>query len=254
MNIVVCVKHAVDESELRADAGGKPQLQGAQAKMSTFDRNAVEEAVKIKEARTGTVTVVGLGSGDWKKSIKEALAMGCDKAVAVNSAEQQLDTLATSYYLSQAIKHVGRVDLVILSEGASDTYNGLVGPMIAEWLKLPFMGFVRKLEIREGAVKAEIALEGHEELAEAALPAVASVVSEINSPRYPTLIQIMQASKKPMEEVTLESLKGPDAPQGRVRVMDIKVQSMNRKKVIFEGTPEESVRKLIEALQKEGMA
>jgi electron transfer flavoprotein beta subunit len=126
--------------------------------------------------------------------------------------------------------------------------------MIAEWLKLPFMGFVRKLEIREGAVKAEIALEGHEEAAEAFLPAVASVVSEINSPRYPTLLQIMQASKKPMEEVTLESLKGPDEPQGRVRVMDIKVQSMNRKKVIFEGTPEESVRKLIEALQKEGMA
>ncbi|MDA4114049.1 MAG: electron transfer flavoprotein subunit beta/FixA family protein [Thaumarchaeota archaeon] len=253
MNLVVCVKHAVDESELRADAAGKPQLLGAQAKMSTFDRNAVEEAVRIKEAKTGTVTVVSLGSGDWKKSIKEALAMGCDRAVAVRSAEQQLDALATSYYLSRAIKHVGQVDLVILSEGASDTYHGLVGPMTAEWLNLPFMGFVRKLELRDGAVKGEIALEGHEEVAEAALPAVVSVVSEINSPRYATLLQIMQASKKPMEEVALESLKGPDAPQGGVRVVEIKVQSMSRKRVIFEGNPEESALKLVEALRKEGV-
>jgi electron transfer flavoprotein beta subunit len=128
-----------------------------------------------------------------------------------------------------------------------------LGPMLAEWLKLPFMGFVRKLELREGAVKAELALEGHEEVAEADLPAVVSVVSEINSPRYPTLLQIMQASKKPMEEVTLESLKGADAPQGGVRVLDIHVQSMNRKKVILEGTPEESADKLVEALQKEGV-
>ena len=113
MNIVVCIKHAVDESELRADAGGKPQLQGAQAKMSTFDRNAVEEAVKVKEAKTGTVAVVSLGNGDWKKSIKEALAMGCDRAVAVNSADQQLDTIA------RAGKYFSRGQIVLHGQNFS---------------------------------------------------------------------------------------------------------------------------------------
>ncbi len=252
MNVVVCVKHAIDESELRADSSGSPQLQGAQARMSTFDRNAVEEAVRIKEARGGAVTVVSLGSGDWKKSIKEALAMGADRAVAVNSSGQ-LDALATSYFLSRAITRSGPFDVVILSEGSSDTYTGLVGPMTAEWLRLPFMGYVRKLEVREGTLRCELSLEEHDEIAESDLPAVVTVVSEINSPRYPTLLQIMQASKKPMEEVSLDSLKENDSPASRVQVGEVKVQAVSRKRVFLEGTPEESSRSLVEALRKEGV-
>jgi len=252
MNIVVCVKHAVDESEVRADSSGKPQLQGALSKMSTFDRNAVEEAVRIKEKKAGAVTVVSLGSGDWKKSLKEALAMGCDRAVALNSSEQ-LDAASTAYYLSRAIKRAGPVDLVILSEGSSDTYHGLVGPMTAEWLGMPFMGYARRLEVSDGSVTCELALEEHEEVAEASLPAVVSVVSEINEPRYPTLLQIMQASKKPMEEVTLDSLKDEGLPPVRVTVTDVQVQALSRKKVLFEGTAEESSKKLVEALRKEGV-
>ena len=251
MNIVVCVKHAVDESELRADPAGKPQLQGAQSKMSAFDRNAVEEAVRIKEKKTGTVTVISIGSGDWKKSIKEALAMGSDRAVAVNSG-RPLDALGTSYYLSMAIRRAGPVDLVIFSEGASDTYHWLVGPMTAEWLELPFLGYARKLDVGDGSVRCELALEEQEEVAEATLPAVVSVVSEINEPRYPTLLQIMQASKKPMEEVALDSLKDERVPPVRVTVTDVQVQALSRKRVVFEGSPEESSKKLVDALRRDG--
>jgi electron transfer flavoprotein beta subunit len=252
MNIVVCVKHAVDESELRADPAGRPQLQGAMSKMSNFDRNAVEEAVRVKEAKSGTVTVVSLGSGEWKKSIKEALAMGCDRAMAV-SVSQPLDALATSYFLSRAVKKVGPVDLVLFSEGASDTYHGLVPPMTAEWLKIPFLGYARKLEVVEGGLRCELALEEHEEVVEAGLPAVVSVVSEINSPRYPTLLQIMQASKKPMEDVTIDSLKDADLPASGVSVDEVHVVSVSRKRVIFEGTPEDCSRNLVDAMRKEGL-
>jgi len=77
-------------------------------------------------------------------------------------------------------------------------------------------------------------------------------VSEINSPRYPTLLQIMQASKKPMEEVALDSLKDAEAPRTAVTVREVKVQSMSRKKVVFEGAPQETSRSLVEALRKEG--
>jgi electron transfer flavoprotein beta subunit len=251
MNIVVCVKHAVDESELRADPAGKPLLQGAQSKMSAFDRNAVEEAVRIKEKKTGTVTVISIGNGDWKKSIKEALAMGSDKAVAVSSG-QALDALGTSYYLSRAVQRAGPVDLVIFSEGASDTYHGLVGPMTAEWLGLPFLGYARKLDVGDGSVRGELALEENEEVVEAALPAILSVVSEINEPRYPTLLQIMQASKKPMEEVALESLKDERAPALRVTVADVRVQALSRKRVMLEGSPEEASKSLVDALRRDG--
>lgn len=154
MNIAVCVKHAIDEGELRVDPSGRPQLQGAMTKMSEFDRNAVEEAVRIKESKGGTVTVLNVGGPESRKTVKEALAMGCDRAIAVISTPD-LDSLSTSYYLSRALLKGGPFDLIILSEGASDTYDGLVGPMLAEWLKLPFIGYARKVEFGEGTVKAE---------------------------------------------------------------------------------------------------
>ena len=253
MNIAVCVKHAVDEGELRGDSTGKPQMQGALAKMSTFDRNAIEEALRVKESRGGTVTVVGLGGQDWKKSLKEALAMGCDRAVAV-SASRELDTLSTAYFLSRAIQRAGLFDLVFLAEGASDTYHGLVGPMLASWLDVPFVGYARKVSVEGETLKAEVALDERAEAWESPLPAVVSVVSEINTPRYPTLLQIMQASKKPMEDVTLEALTDERAPHSVASVADMSLIPTNRKKVVFEGPADETAQKLAEALRKEGLA
>lgn len=252
MNIAVCVKHAVDEGELRADTSGRPQLQGALSKMGSFDRNAVEEAIRLKESNGGSVTVVCLGGADSKKTLKEALAMGCDKALAVASAKA-LDALATSYYLSRALKKAGPFDVVLLAEGASDTYHGLVGPMLARWLGLPFLGFARKVEVNGSKVRTEAALEDRAESCETVLPAVISVVSEVNTPRYPTLLQIMQAAKKPMEEVTVESLADEGAPKVGVTVGDVVVHSVDRKKLVFEGPAEETSRKLIDALRKEGL-
>lgn len=252
MNLAVLVKHALDEGELRADPSGKPQLQGAASKMSTFDRNAVEEAVRIKEVKGGSVTVFTLGGPEAKKTVKEALAMGCDKAVLV-SPRPDLDATATAYYLARAIQTRGPFDLTLLAEGASDTYEGLVGPMLAEWLGQPFLGYSRKLELGTGEVRSESAMEEQTEVLEAPLPAVVSVVSEINTPRYPTLLQIMQASKKPLEEVQAESLEDARPHPSRVRVEDTKAVSMNRKKVIFEGPAQESAMKLLDALRKEGI-
>lgn len=252
MNIVVCVKHAIDESELKVDSAGTPILQGAQARMSTFDRNAVEEAVRIKEAKGGSVTVVSLGSGDWKKSIKEALAMGCDRGVAVQSAGY-LDALETAYYLARAISRIGSFDLVIFSEGASDTYQGLVGPMVAEWLRLAFIGYARKVELSERAARCEVALEDGDEVVEADLPLVLSVVSEVNTPRFPTLLQIMQASKKPLEDVAAQSLADDRAPKRRTEVSSMRSQPTERRMIIFEGPPSETAGKLAAALKTEGI-
>lgn len=251
MNIAVCVKHAVDEGELRADPSGKPLLQGALARMGSFDRNAVEEAVRARESKGGTVTVVSLGGPDSKKTLKEALAMGCDKAVNVLST-RELDTLGTAYYISRALKKAGPFDIIFFAEGASDTYHGLVGPMVAQWLEMPFIGFARKVELADGSVRAETTLDDRAELDETKLPAVVSVVSEVNTPRYPTLLQIMQASKKPMEDIGADSLS-EGAPEVAVRVDTVTVQSVNRKKVVYEGPAEETSRRLLDALRKEGV-
>ena len=254
MNVVVLVKSAVDEAELRADASGRPVLRGAASKMSNFDMNGVEEAVKQKEANGGTVTVVTLGGAEAKKAIKEAMAMGGTKAVNILAeAAAAPNSLGTAYYLAQAIKRIGAVDLVVCSEGASDTYQGQVGVMVAEFLGMPFLAYARKVETDAGEIKCEQSFEGGVRVLKARLPAVVSVVSEANVPRYPTLLQVVVAGKKAIEDIALASLKGPDYPETGMEVLDITVQSANRKRVLFDGSPDEAAKKLVDALKQEGV-
>jgi electron transfer flavoprotein beta subunit len=252
LNIAVLVKSAVDEAELKSDSSGRAQLAGAQTKMSTFDKNAVEAAVSLKEKMGGSVTALSLGSQDARRAIKEALAMGCDRASLMLS-EGLLDALTTSYYLSAQIKKAGGVDLVLCSEGASDTYQDQVGAMVAELLGLPFVPCAKKVEVEGRKVRCEQVLDEGVRVSEAALPCVISVVSGANDPRYPTLLQSMQASKKPIEEVPVASLRGPDLPETSIEVLEVTGQSVARKRVIFEGSPDETARKLVDALRLEGV-
>ncbi len=252
MKVAVCVKHAIDETELKTGPSGSPVLAGAASKISTFDKNAVEEALKLKSSLGGEVVVFTVGGPDARKSMKEALAMGADRGAHVVADTEKFDSFAVSAVLAKAIQKLGPFDVVLCSEGSSDTYCGQVAPMLAERLGLPYAGYARKVEVSGGTSKVERALEESVETVECTLPFVASVVSEINEPRYPTLIQIMQASKKPVEELTLQQL-GAEGGLAMVRVESMSAQSMNRKRVMIEGTPEEAAAKLVEALAKEGV-
>jgi len=254
LNIVVLVKSAVDEAELRADPAGHPVLKGAAAKMSSFDANGVEEAVKQKEANGGTVTVVSLGGADAKKAIKEAMAMGGTKAVHIVAEQPDApDSLGTAYCLAKAVRTVGSVDLVVCSEGSSDTYQGQVGAMVAEYLQMPFIAYARTLAVEGGKVRCEQAFEGGVRVLEATLPAVVSVVSEANKPRYPTLLQVVVAGRKPIEDVPVASLKDGDFPATGMEVVEVAAQRANRKKVMIDGTPEAAAKKLVDSLMQEGV-
>ncbi|MGD0396668.1 MAG: electron transfer flavoprotein subunit beta/FixA family protein [Nitrososphaerales archaeon] len=252
MRFAVCVKHAVDESELKIDPSGKPRLEGAQAKMGTFDKNAVEEVLRLRTALGGEVVAITVGKAEARKSLKEALAMGADKGVHILADPGALDPSRTSELLAAAITKTGPFDLVICSEGSSDIYSGLVPPMVAERLGIPYIGYARKLEVAARTVKAERSLEESLESVESSLPSVVSVVSEINEPRYPTLIQIMQASKKPVEELTRQQLGVGDV-QASVRIVSMTAQAMNRKRIVFEGSPDEAASKLVDAFASEGV-
>jgi electron transfer flavoprotein beta subunit len=252
MRIAVCVKQAVDETELKVSPDGTPLIAGAATKVSTFDKNAVEEALRLKSAGAGEVVVFTVGPPDARKAMKEALAMGADKGFHVVADAEKLDSMLVSQLLAKAIQRCGPFDATLCSEGSSDTYCGQVPPMLAENLGQPYAGYARKVELAGKAAKVERALEDRVEVVECPLPFVASVVSEINEPRYPTLIQIMQASKKPVEEATPQSL-GLSDQQATVKVESMSAQQMNRKRVLIEGTPEEEAAKLVEALAKEGV-
>ncbi|MBI3859295.1 MAG: electron transfer flavoprotein subunit beta/FixA family protein [Thaumarchaeota archaeon] len=251
MKIAVCIKHAVDESELKMDPGGSPMITGAAGKMGTFDKNAVEEAVRLKSSGGGDVTIFTVGPADARKSMKEGLAMGGDRGVLVTADPVRIDSLSVAGLLAKAVQRDGSFDLIICSEGSSDVYTGQVPPMLAELLGFAYFGYAKKLEVSGSRIRVERSLEESVEVVEAPLPAVVSVVSEINEPRYPTLIQIMQAAKKPLEEVPPSALGVETAPKVVVRSMS--GQGSNRKKVMLDGTPEEAAAKLVDALRAEGV-
>ncbi|MDG6916399.1 MAG: electron transfer flavoprotein subunit beta/FixA family protein [Nitrososphaerota archaeon] len=252
MKIAVCVKHAVDEAELKIDPAGNPLLAGAAGKMSTFDKNAVEEGLRLKAAHQGAVVVFTVGGAESKKTLKEALAMGADRGVMVVSDPTALDALRTATMLAAAMKKSGPFDVVICSEGASDTYTGEVPPMVGELLGVPYVGYARKIAVEGKTARIERSLEDSVESVEAPVPFATSVVSEINEPRYPTLIQIMQASKKPIEELSGEEL-APAGSRTWVEVLSMSSQPTARKHVMIDGSPDEAAAKLLDALSKEGV-
>jgi electron transfer flavoprotein beta subunit len=251
MKFAVCVKQAIDEAELKIDQGGKPLLEGAATKMSTFDKNSTEEALRLKSTQGGEVVVFTVGRADARKTLKEALAMGADRGVLVIADPLKTDALRTAELLASCISKAGPFDLVLCSEGSSDVYTGAVPAMVAELMGVPFVGFARKVEIATNVLKAERSLEDSVEIVETGLPAVVSVVSEINEPRYPTLIQIMQASKKPVEEIGESTV--PASSRTRASLVSMSAQATNRRHLTIEGSPEEAAAKLLGELQKEGL-
>ncbi len=251
MKIAVCVKHAIDETELKSGSDGKPVLDGAACKMSVFDKNAVEEALRLKAAHAGEVVAFTLGSQDARKTLKEALAMGADRGVLVVADSRSLDIYRTAGLLSAAVRRAGPFDVVVCSEGSSDTYSGQVPPMMGEMLGLPYVGYASKVEISETTAKVERLLEDSVEEVEAPLPLLISVVSEINEPRYPTLIQIIQSSKKPVDEVAETQLEFDGRAHAVVEEMTM--QTTSRRHVMIGGGPEEAAAKLVESLAKEGV-
>jgi electron transfer flavoprotein beta subunit len=214
MNIVVLVKQVPDtysERKLR-DADHTLDRDSADAVLDEINERAVEEALLIKEAQGGNVTVVCVGPDRATEAIRKALSMGADSAVHVNDeALHGADVLQTAKVLAKAIGTVDGVDLVIAGNEATDGTSGTVPAIIAELLGLPQLTHARKVTVDGGSVTVERETpdEGLTHL-QASLPAVISVSEKINEPRYPSFKGIMAAKKKPVNTLTVADL-GIDA-------------------------------------------
>ncbi|MDG6905847.1 MAG: electron transfer flavoprotein subunit beta/FixA family protein [Nitrososphaerota archaeon] len=257
--IITCFKQVIDESEIKVDrANNRIVLEGAKTKISDDDKNAIEEAVKIKEKNGGSITAITVGTTDAKKSAKEALAMGCDRArLVVDPLFQDCDAMNTAFILTQAIKKIGKYDLILTATGTTDSSSSVVGPSLAEQLDLPFISYAMKISITGSKVSIERSMEDGIETVECDFPVVVSVSREINQPRFPTLIQIMSAGKKEMIEWNAQAL-GIDPSRigksaSKVTVSSLSVPQSARKKILFEGKPEDAAKQLTEAVIREGV-
>jgi electron transfer flavoprotein beta subunit len=202
MKTIVCVKRVPDsESRIaKAKDGLSVDTQGVKFVLNPYDEYAVEEALKLKEAADdGSVTVMTLGGEDSKETLRTALAMGADEAVLLKG-QPSVDGLGTAEKLAEAIK--GReYDLVLFGKQAIDDDNLQVPAMVAELLGLPCATVVTELQVDGGAVTATREVEGGHEIVEFELPGLIAAQKGLNEPRYPSLKGIMQAKKKPLEEV-----------------------------------------------------
>jgi electron transfer flavoprotein beta subunit len=197
MNIIVCIKQVPETTEVKINPETNTLIrEGVPAIVNPFDENSIEAALKIKEKHGGKVTVITMGPPQAAEALKTAIAMGADDVVLVSDrAFAGSDTWATSYTLAQTIKKLGDYQLILCGKQAIDGDTAQVGPGIAEWLNIPQVTFGVKIEIDGNKAKVERMLEEVNEVVETPLPAVITVVKQINEPRMPSLRGMMKAKK-----------------------------------------------------------
>lgn len=199
MHIVVCMKQVPRDNSVKINPDLSINAEGIEQIMNLFDEYAVEEALEWNEKLGGKVTVLSLGPEAWKEQIRRALAMGAtDSLLLSDPSFAKLDVLGAARVVAAAINKLGDVDLVIAGRNSTDDESGAFGPALARALGWPQLTYVGKfLEVSESGKKivVERHLEEQIETVEAALPAVATVVKDINEPRYPSLLRIKRVAK-----------------------------------------------------------
>ena len=205
LNIIVTTKQVIDPEMPAAafrvdrDAHQVVPAQNIPPVVNGFDENAVEAALRIKEAvGEATVTVISMGKAFSMDVMKKPLSMGADNLVLLqdDAFENTSDSYTVARVLVAAIRKIGEFDLILSGRQASDWDNALVPLAIAEMLDIPVVTVAKKVEILDGKVRVERVLSDGYEVAEATLPALVTVSNELGEPRYPTLRGIMAATKK----------------------------------------------------------
>lgn len=199
MKIIVCVKQVPDTTEVKLDPKtGRLIRDGVPSIINPDDKNALEQALTIKDENPGTtVTVVSMGPPQADVAMREALAMGADEAILICGREfAGSDTWATSYIIATAIKKIGDYDLILCGRQAIDGDTAQVGPQIAEQLGIPQITYVQKLRIEGSEVIAERALEDGYAVVSAKMPVLLTAINELNTPRYMTPQGIFEAYEK----------------------------------------------------------
>jgi electron transfer flavoprotein beta subunit len=205
VKIVVCVKH-VPGGRLRIDPATKCLDRSGPGELNAVDKNAVEEALRLKEAAGAEVVLVSMDPEAAVESLRTGLAMGADRAVLVSDpAATGSDLVATSRVLAKAVERE-QADLVLFGQQTSDGGGALLWAAVAERLSLPFVSQVNELSVGDGMVRVVRETEFGNETIEARLPAVAAVSDAINEPRYTSLKGMMGAKKKPLDVVSLADL------------------------------------------------
>ena len=256
MKIIVCIKQVPDTNEVKLDhKTGRLIRDGVPSIINHDDKNALEEAIKMKDGRDDvTVTVVSMGPPQADVALREALAMGADEAILLSDrAFGGSDTWATSYIIAEAIKIVGDYDIIFCGRQAIDGDTAQVGPQIAEKLGIPQITYVQDFKIEGDKVICQRALEDGYQVIETTMPCLLTAIKDLNEPRYPSVGGIFDAYEKEIKvwsvnevpiDTTTAGLKG--SPTNVFRTFTPEPKGAG---VMLEGADKETVKDLIARLQ-----
>ncbi len=256
MKIVVCIKQVPDTSEVRINPETNTLIrEGVPSIINPYDMNALEAALQIKEKVGGKVTVLTMGPPQAETALREAISLGADEAVLLTDrAFAGSDTWATAYTLAMAIKKI-EADIVFCGKQAIDGDTAQVGPETAEFLNIPHVAYVKKIEeVRDGYARVQRLMDEGYDVVESSIPVLFTVVKELNKPRLPSLKGKMAAKKAEIRRMGMadigvdESCLGLKGSPTQVRNIFAPKAKSDRK--MFEGSSEEKVNALIDEMRK----
>jgi len=257
MNIVVLVKQVPNTSEVRIDPKtGNLIREGVESIINPEDRHALESALWIKNNEDAHVTVLSMGPPQAIEAVCECLAMGADRGILLTDrAFAGADTWATSTTLGMALRRLGEFDLILAGRQAIDGDTAQIGPQVAEFLGIPQLTYVSRLEVRQGVVVAERTLEDGCERIEAPMPVLVTVLSTLNEPRHPTVAGILSATsdRAPIEIWNAADIGANALDVGFLGSLTQVVRTFTPKEArdtrYLEGSPASLAEQLIQALR-----
>jgi len=257
MNIAVLIKHVPVSNDVTVDPVTHALVRASSEGMiNPADLNAIEEALVLKEKTNGHVTVFTMGPPDAEKSLRDAMAMGCDDSCLITDrCIAGGDTIATAKVLAKSIRRYGDFDLIMGGALSSDGATGQVGAMVAEYMDIPHISEIHKLDYINGKVETIKKYQGRNFTIQAELPALVTVCFGANSPRLATLRTKRAAKSKPMEIYTNAELGMPVDEIGLAgsptAVIDSFAPESKRRAKMITGSPEEAAKEIKALIDKE---
>jgi len=256
VRIIVFIKQVPDTAEVRINPEtGTLIREGVPSIINPYDMHAIEAALHIKEKTGGRITVVTMGPPQAEAALREAISMGVDDAVLLTDrAFAGSDTWATSYTLSKAAEKIGG-DIIFCGKQAIDGDTAQVGPETAEFLNIPHISYVRKIEeVTENSIKVQRLMEEGYDIVESTLPVLLTVVKELNEPRLPSLKGKLAAKKAEIKKWGPSDIQAEEENVGLkgspTQVKNIFAPEPRADRKMLEGKPEEMVDALLDELRR----
>ncbi len=255
MNIIVCIKQVPDTAEIKINPETNTLMrEGVPSIINPFDLHAIEAAIRIKEEAGGKVTALTMGPPQAETALREAVSMGVDEVVLLSDrAFAGSDTWATSYTLAKAINKLG-ADVVFCGKQAIDGDTAQVGPETAEFLNIPHISYIRKIEeVSDSSIRVQRMMDEGYDVVESSLPVLLTVVKELNQPRMPSLRGKMAAKKAEIKKMGMADIGAEEDNLGLkgspTQVKNIFAPETKAERKMIEGTAEEQVDKLVKELR-----